>query len=330
MQKIGIIGAGDLGKTHIKYIREIPNLHLIGFYDMDQHHAKKVAKELEVKSFEHLEDLIDQTDVVDIATPTIAHYECAVKAIKKSKHVFIEKPVTYTINEAKSLMELALEANVKVQVGNYERFNPAFRATLPYFSQPMFIEAQRLTQFNPADSDVSVVMDLMIHDIDIILSVVKSPIKRISANGVAILNDTPDIASARIEFDNGCVANLTASRISLNTIRKARFYQRNSYITLDYYEKEANVIRLKEPDQAIDPSALIIDLEEAYGTKQIFIESPKIESVSSIQEELNSFCLSVTRNTPPEVSIEDGYHALCVANKILEKLKLSTNLVEAE
>ena len=224
MLKIGVLGAGHLGKIHLRLIKEIPQYELVGFYDPNPESAAKVSEEYETHAFESVQALIDACDVIDIVTPTLSHYECAAQAIKNSRHIFIEKPVTNTIEEAKSLMHLAEEANVKVQVGHVERFNPAFTAAQPYFNKPMFIEGHRLAQFNPRGTDVSVVLDLMIHDIDIILSVVKSNIKRISASGVAVVSDTPDIANARIEFDNGCVANLTASRISMKNMRKSRFF----------------------------------------------------------------------------------------------------------
>ena len=329
MLKIGVIGAGHLGKIHIKCIREIPDYQLVGFYDVDKTYAINTAKELGLKNFNSIDELVDAADIIDIVTPTISHYECAVKALKKSKHVFIEKPVTNTVEEAKNLIALKNEANVKVQVGHVERFNPAFRVAIPYFSQPMFIESHRLAQFNPRGTDVSVVLDLMIHDIDIILSVVKSNIKKISASGVAVVSDTPDIANARIEFDNGCVANLTASRISLKNMRKTRFFQKDAYISVDFYKKETGVVRLKNIIGEPDPLAVMIDLGKGKGSKQILIESPKVEETNAIKEELQSFYHSIINNTLPLVSIDDGYNALNMAYKIIEKLKLTTNLMES-
>ena len=244
MIKIGVLGAGHLGKIHIRLLKEIDKYELVGFYDADPEAAKEVEKEFGVKAFSSIESLIELVDAVDIVTPTITHYDCASKAIKNSKHIFIEKPVTNTIEEAKSLKGLSKEANVHVQVGHVERFNPAFIAARDYCSNPMFIETHRLAQFNPRGTDVSVVLDLMIHDIDIILSVVKSNIKRISASGVAVVSESPDIANARIEFDNGCVANLTSSRISMKNMRKSRFFQKDAYISVDFLDKKVDVIRL--------------------------------------------------------------------------------------
>ncbi len=323
MIKIGVIGAGHLGKIHIKLLKEIDKYELVGFYDASPDAAALVEKEFNVKRFETLESLLAEVDAVDIVTPTLAHYECASKAIRHSKHVFIEKPITTTIDEAKSLIGLSKEANVKVQVGHVERFNPAFLAARDYCSGPMFIETHRLAQFNPRGTDVSVVLDLMIHDIDVILSVVKSNIKRISASGVAVVSDSPDIANARIEFDNGCVANLTASRISMKNMRKSRFFQKDAYISVDFLDKKVDVIRLKNIEGEADPLAVTIDLGNGKGSKQIYFENPKTEPTNAIKMELEMFAESITNNTTPIVSADDGYKALDVAYKIIEKMKVT-------
>lgn len=324
MLKIAVLGAGHLGKIHLRLIQEIPDYELIGFYDPDPATAAAVVESMGIKHYPSLELLMQDVDVVDIVTPTVNHYECAVKALRLSKHVFIEKPLANTLVEAKEMMELAKEANVKVQVGHVERFNPAFKSAVSYIKQPMFIETHRLAQFNPRGTDVSVVLDLMIHDIDIVLSTVKSAIKKISTSGVAVVSDTPDIANARIEFDNGCVANLTASRISLKNMRKTRFFQKDAYISVDFLEKSSEVVRLKEitNDAIVDPLALTIELGEGKGTKQIYFENPKVESGNAIKDELMSFAKSIINNSTPEVSIEDGYHALQIAHQIADKLKL--------
>jgi predicted dehydrogenase len=321
MIKIGVLGAGHLGKIHIKLLKEISAFELVGFYDADIATGKKMAEELGVRCFENMDELIGLVDAVDVVTPTIAHYDCASRAIKKSRHTFIEKPVTTTIKEAKSLMKLAKEANVKVQVGHVERFNPAFLAAKDYCSHPMFIETHRLAQFNPRGTDVSVVLDLMIHDIDVILSVVKSPVKRISASGVAVVSDSPDIANARIEFDNGCVANLTSSRISMKNMRKSRFFQQDAYISVDFLDKKVEVIRLTPQEgESEDPFAVTIDLGNGKGTKRIYFENPTIHATNAIKMELEMFAESITNNTTPLVSINDGYNALDVAYKIIEKM----------
>ena len=327
MIKIGILGAGYLGKIHINLLKEIESYNLVGFYDSDPDAAALVEKEFNIKRFSSMETLLAEIDAVDIVTPTITHYNCASTAIKKSKHLFIEKPVTSTIEEAKSLIRLSKEANVKVQVGHVERFNPAFLAAREYCSNPMFIETHRLAQFNPRGIDVSVVLDLMIHDIDIILSVVKSDIKRISASGVAVISDSPDIANARIEFDNGCVANLTASRISMKNMRKSRFFQKDAYISVDFLDKKVDVIRLNAVEGEPDPLAVIIELGKDKGVKQIYFENPTITASNAIKMELESFSDSIIRNTTPLVSLDDGFKALNVAYKIIEKMKLTSNFI---
>jgi predicted dehydrogenase len=322
MVKIGVLGAGHLGKIHLKCIKQIKDYHIVGFYDPDKSTALKVEKEFEVKSFSSVEELTDAVDVVDIVTPTVSHFECASLAIRKSKHVFIEKPVVATPAEALTLITLADEANVKVQVGHVERFNPAFLAAKHSILHPMFIEAHRLAQFNPRGTDVPVVLDLMIHDIDIILSVVKSGIRKISASGVAVVSDTPDICNARIEFDNGCVANLTASRISLKNMRKTRFFQKDAYIAVDFLSKTTEIVRMQTLDTLPeDPFAMVLDAGNGKKPKQIYFEKPKIQDINAIQTELLSFLSAIQNNTNTEVTISDGYNALLVAHKILEKIE---------
>jgi predicted dehydrogenase len=331
MIKLGILGAGHLGKIHIRLAKEIKDFQLVGFFDEDSAVRELVAKEYNIKPFNTMDELISEVDAVDVVTPTIAHYKCAVHSIKKSKHVFIEKPVTTTLEEAKALMELSKEANVLVQVGHVERFNPAFIAGKDYCTNPMFIETHRLAQFNPRGTDVSVVLDLMIHDIDIILSVVKSNIKRISASGVAVVSDSIDIANARIEFNNGCVANLTASRISMKNMRKTRFCQKDAYISIDFLDKKTEVLRLKnittkEADE--NPLAMTIDLGNGKGMKQIYFENPSVPESNAIKAELEAFAKSIKQNSIPPVSIDDGYKALEVAYMIIDKIKTSSNFID--
>jgi len=322
MLKIGVLGAGHLGKIHIKCIREINEFEFTGFFDADIKTASQVEKEFGVPHYPSVDELIDAVDVVDIVTPTISHFECASRALKKARHVFIEKPVVATPEEARQLMVFADEANVKVQVGHVERFNPAFLAAQPYINKPMFIEAHRLAQFNPRGTDVPVILDLMIHDIDIVLSVVNSNIKRIFASGVSVVSDTPDIANARIEFDNGCVANLTASRISMKNMRKARFFQRDAYVAVDFLKKDVEIIRISDPPEIItDPFAMIIDLGGKRGKKQISVEKPEIVNLNAIKTELESFYQAIVNNTTPSVTINDGYDALNLAYQILGKMQ---------
>jgi predicted dehydrogenase len=328
MLRIGVLGAGHLGKIHIRLLLELTNeFSVVGFYDPNDANAAAVEEQFGLKRFHAIGELLDEVDCVDIITPTIAHFDCAAQALRKSKHVFIEKPVTETVEEARILMELAREADVKVQVGHVERFNPAFQAALPYFNKPMFIETHRLAQFNPRGTDVPVVLDLMIHDLDAILSVVKSGIKRISASGVAVVSDTPDITNARIEFDNGCVANLTASRISLKNMRKSRFFQKDAYISVDFLTKELEVVRMEDVQGEPDPLDIVFDMGDGKPVKKIFFDKPELEQINAIKEELRTFHEAIINDTVPVVPLEDGFRALDVAQKILDKLKSTGNLV---
>jgi len=321
MLKIGVLGAGHLGKIHIKCIEQVNDYELAGFFDPDEENANLVEKEHKIKKYSSIDSLIEDVDVVDIVTPTVSHYDCAVRSLKKFKHVFIEKPVVTSPEEAKELIEIAKEANVKVQVGHVERYNPAFIAAQDYLNKPLFIETHRLAQFNPRGTDVPVILDLMIHDIDIVLSVVKSTIKKIHASGVPVVSDTPDIADARIEFDNGCVANLTASRISIKNMRKSRFFQKDAYVSVDFLEKKTEIIRLKNVDPSnVDPLAMVIDLGNDKGSKQIYFENPEITPINAIKTELESFADAIIRNRIPDVTINDGYLALDVAYNIINKL----------
>ncbi|TVQ15419.1 MAG: gfo/Idh/MocA family oxidoreductase [Bacteroidetes bacterium] len=320
MNKIGVLGAGHLGKIHIKCIMESDKFELVGFYDPDQANANEVEKTFGIKKFSTAELLIDACDIIDIVTPTVSHFECASSALKKFKHVFIEKPLTTTTEEARVLINLAKEANVKVQVGHVERFNPAFLATMQHLDNPMFVEAHRLALFNPRGTDVPVILDLMIHDIDIVLSVIKSPVKRIHASGVAVVSDTPDIANARIEFNNGCVANLTASRISMKNMRKCRFFQKDSYIAIDFLKKESEIIRIKDAPENPGPFSMILDLGKDKSQKEILVEKPVIQPINAIKTELETFYESIVNDTDPLVTIEDGYHSLDLAYRIMEKI----------
>ncbi len=324
--KIGVLGAGHLGKIHIKCILASEKLSLTGFYDPDKDTAEAVSRTFGIRQFESDDELIAASEIVDIVTPTVSHYDCASKALKHTRHVFIEKPLTTTLYEARKLIELANEAHVKVQVGHVERFNPAFIAAKPYLSNPMFIEAHRLSQFNPRGTDVPVILDLMIHDIDIVLNVVQSGVKRILASGVAVVSDTPDIATARIEFNNGCVANLTASRISMKNMRKTRFFQHEGYIAVDFLTKETQIIRMKDAGACPDPLAMIIDMGPEKNQKQIFVEKPEIKSINAIKTELETFYDSISDNTEPLVTIADGYASLELAYQIMEKIDTNIKL----
>jgi len=316
MLKVGVLGAGHLGKIHLKLLHQSKKYELIGFYDPDIAIGQSVAKEFKYTYFEQLDALIDAVDVVDIVTPTLSHYNCAIKAITKGKHIFIEKPITNTVEEAEHIRLLVSENNLRGQVGHVERFNPAFKAVKSEIKHPMFIETHRLAEFNPRGTDVPVVLDLMIHDIDIILSVVKSPVLSVQASGVSVISETPDIANARIEFENGCVANLTASRISLKNMRKSRFFQKDVYISVDFLEKKTEVVKMKDASEFPDDFDMI--LQNAEGVKkQIYFENPKIAANNAILDELETFAEAIENNTKPIVTLRDGANALKVAHQII-------------
>jgi predicted dehydrogenase len=325
MIKIGLFGAGHLGKIHLKLLKQIADFEVVGFFDVHPEQSQKVEQEFGVKSYSSATDLINACEALDIVSPTTTHHELATLSLKNNKHVFIEKPISQTLEEAKEIIDLAATSNLKVQIGHVERFNPAFLAIKNYFNNPLFIETHRLAQFNPRGTDVSVVLDLMIHDIDIVLSVVKSKIKKIYASGVAVVSDTPDISNARIEFENGAVANITASRISLKNMRKSRFFQKDAYLAVDLLEKKTEVIKIKSIDkEPEDPFALTIDLLNK-GKKQIFFDHPKIEEINSIKMELESFAQSILTNTPTPVSATDGYAALDVAYTIMKQMQVGSS-----
>ena len=320
MLKIGVLGAGHLGKIHIKCIKQIERYELVGFYDPDAVTAKAVEEEMGLRCFASLETLIEAVQVVDIVTPTVQHFECASKALKLRRHVFIEKPIVATPEEASQLIKLADEAGVKVQVGHVERFNPAFIAAEPYIKAPKFVEAHRLALFNPRGTDVPVVLDLMVHDLDILFTIIDSPVKSVSACGVAIVSPTPDITNARIEFENGSVANLTASRISLKNMRKTRIFQKDAYITVDFLEKKTEITRIHDHEVTGYPYALTLDLADGQ-TRQITLEKPEIHPINAIQTELESFYDSIIHNTTPVVSIHDGVRVLNLAYDILKEVE---------
>lgn len=323
MLKIGVLGAGHLGKIHIRLLKEIDAFNLVGFFDPDTEKSLQTEKEFGIKAFPSMDALIDEVNVVDIVTPTLSHFECASRAVKKSRHIFIEKPLTNTLEEAENLVKLVEEAAVKAQVGHVERFNPAFVTANQLDLNPVFIESHRLSQFNPRGTDVSVVLDLMIHDIDIVLSLIKSNVKYISASGVDVMSETPDIASARIEFDNGAVVNLTASRISLKKERKMRLFQKNAYITIDFVNKQVKVFKLKNKEDAVnDPFK--IDLEQVNGKPQkvISYDMPKVSETNAIKSELEMFAQSIINDTAPVITVEDGFQSLKLAHQILNKINM--------
>lgn len=316
MLRVGVLGAGHLGKIHLRLLNESDKYELVGFYDADAINGKKVADEFGYHYYDNINKLIDAVDVVDIVTPTLSHFDCAKKAIEKGKHIFIEKPITNTYEEATALLELEKKYNVKGQVGHVERFNPAFSAVKHQINTPMFIESHRLAEFNPRGTDVPVVLDLMIHDIDAILSVVNSEVKQINASGVSVISKSPDIANARIEFENGCVANLTASRISLKNMRKSRFFQKDAYISVDFLEKKVEVVKMKDAPEEVGDFDMV--LQNAEGEKkQIYFENPEVGTNNAILDELESFADAIANDTTPIVSLKQGTQALKVALQII-------------
>lgn len=320
MLKVGVLGAGHLGKIHLRLLNQSKKYELVGFYDAFDENANKVAAEFGYKKFDSIADLIAAVDVVDIVTPTMQHFDCAKQVIEAGKHLFIEKPISNTVEEAEEIIALATKHNVKGQVGHVERFNPAFTAVKDQIKNPMFIETHRLAEFNPRGTDVPVVLDLMIHDIDAILSVVKSKVKSVHASGVSVLSQSPDIANARIEFENGCVANVTSSRISMKNMRKSRFFQKDAYISVDYLDKICEVVKMKEAPAV--PGDFDMILQNAEGEKkQIYFDNPNVQANNAILDELESFADAINNNTTPIVTLEDGTEALRVAYMIIKSMK---------
>ncbi|MEJ2162410.1 MAG: Gfo/Idh/MocA family oxidoreductase [Robiginitalea sp.] len=325
MLKAGVLGAGHLGKIHLRLLKESSLYDLIGFYDPDIIQGKTVSEEFGIPYFDNMNALIAAVDMVDIVTPTLSHYDCAKKAIEAGKHIFIEKPVTHTYEEARELIELLQQKGLKGQVGHVERFNPAFQAVQQQIEEPMFIECHRLAEFNPRGTDVPVVLDLMIHDIDIILSVVKSEVREIQASGVSVISNSPDIANARIAFENGCVANLTASRISLKNMRKSRFFQRDAYISVDFLERKVEVVKMKDAPEK--PGEFDMVLQNAEGLKkQIYFENPHIEKNNPILDELEQFAMAIENDGTPPVPVEQGAKALDVALRVIDAFGKSDTL----
>ena len=318
MLKVGLFGVGHLGKFHLNNWKEIAEVELIGFYDPSDANAVEITEKYGLKRFDDVSSLLDVIDAADIVAPTNHHFSLCEAAIRKGKHVFVEKPLANTIEEGRQIVKMVKEAGVKVQVGHVERFNPAYLAVKDLQMNPMFIEVHRLAQFNPRGTEVSVILDLMIHDIDIILSLVQGDVRNIYASGVAVMTETPDIANVRIEFDNGAVANLTSSRISMKRMRKMRLFQKDAYIGIDFLEKKTEIIKLKQPG---DDNAFSFDLETpGGGTKTIAVINPETKPVNAIKEELKSFVNAIENNKPTAVTEIDGYRAMEVAHKILEKI----------
>jgi predicted dehydrogenase len=321
MLKVGVFGTGHLGKFHLNNWKLIREAEIVGFYDPNDETAAAVSEKYQIPRFLDAEKLLDLCDAADIIAPTPFHFSLCEMAIRKGKHVFVEKPLANDMEEAKILLKLVKESNVKLQVGHVERFNPAFLALEGVDLHPMFIEVHRLAEFNPRGTEVSVILDLMIHDIDIILHIVKSEVKNIYSSGVAVMTDTPDIANVRIEFNNGCVANLTSSRISLKKMRKLRIFQKDAYIGVDFLAKKTEIISLNTGDSK---DGFSFDIETLNGTKSILVRNPEPPEVNAILMELEKFTESILQNKPTRVSELDGYRAMDIAHQILQKIKFNS------
>lgn len=317
--KTGLFGVGHLGKIHLSQWLSIRDVEVVGFYDPDDDQAATIEQQFQanLKRYTDPLALMQDCDAIDVVAPTTKHFELCEMAVRLGKHVFVEKPMTNSMDEARKLLKLLSETEIKFQVGHVERFNPAFLALQGFNLNPMFIEVHRLAQFNPRGTDVSVILDLMIHDIDIILSLVDAPVSRISASGVAVMSDTPDIANVRIEFHNGCVANLTSSRISLKKMRKVRLFQKDAYIGIDFLEKKTEIIKLKEPD---DKGLFSLDIDTSTGKKTIAIAHPPVKEINAIRMELELFRDAVLQDKPVPVTAYDAYQAMDVAHQILDKI----------
>lgn len=321
--RIALLGAGHLGKIHLKCILATQCWELAGFFDPDDKNAASATAQYGARHFKSLDKLLAEVDAVDIVTPTPAHFKMAAKAIRAGKHVFVEKPVTETVAEGKKLIQLANQYGVKVQVGHVERFNPAFQGIKDMVLNPMFIESHRLAAFQPRGTEVSVILDLMIHDLDLVLHLVKSPVAKVSASGVAVLSNTPDIANVRLEFANGAVANLTASRISMKQMRKMRLFQPDHYLSLDFLEKNAQIVRLFDQGASgLPPQDQLMEFETNAGKKWLHLSMPETEPSNAIQRELETFHDAIQNNTDPVVTLHDGFEALKLAHKILKEIAL--------
>ena len=318
MIKVGVIGAGHLGKIHLNILNN-SDFELIGFHDTDVFNSEKLSQEKGYSFFKELHLLIEKIDAAVIVSPTTTHFEIAKECINKGKHIFVEKPLTKDSNEAVLIETMAKKKGVIGQVGFVERYNEAFISCREFIKNPKFIESHRLSDFNPRGTDVSVIMDLMIHDIDIILSINKSNVKKIDASGVSIISSTPDIANARIEFEDGCIANLTSSRISLKKMRKTRIFQEDAYISINFLEKEFQVVKIRDKHKGEAESSLIVK-NNLGEEKVIFFENPKVQSINSIEAELNDFYESIKFKSDSKVSLNDGIKALEVAEEIMHQL----------
>jgi len=330
--KLGVAGVGHLGRLHATLYKEVKNAELIGIFDFDREKSKKLAEELGVESFQSLDEMLNKTNAINIVTPTSNHFETAKRALEKDCHLFIEKPITQTEEQAEKIISIAAEKNKILQIGHIERFNPAILALSDVEINPLFIESHRLASFNPRGTDVAVILDLMIHDLDLILSLVKSEPKNIEASGVGVISDTIDIANARIQFENGCVANITASRISTKKMRKMRIFQQNAYISLDFVDGFSEVYYIgKEEKKKFQDGTLAFSLgqiDTGKQNKEIRYNKLQRQGVNPLKFELESFTDCILTNTSPIVGGKEGLAALKLANRVLGKIKEHTQIIQ--
>ncbi len=319
VRKIALIGVGYIGKIHLGLLRNNPLWQVTGILDTDANETSVVTRQFGVHAFSSLEEALEASDVVDIATPSITHFDIACKAVLAGKHVFVEKPVTATLEEARELQSLIVKQGVVFQVGHVERFNPAFIAAKPYLDAPVFIEVHRLAQYNPRGTDVSVVLDLTMHDLDLITSIVDSPVKEIRVAGSAIVSAGVDLLNARLEFESGCVANITTNRMALRNSRKFRVFTRKNLVNINLLEKTTEVVRIR--DARPDSAHLVIDPGSGLPRKEIIFEQPVILPSNAINEELITFHNSISSNSATRVGIDDAVRTLELAFGIEEKLK---------
>jgi predicted dehydrogenase len=319
--RLGVAGLGRLGALHARMLAGLPGVTLAALYDTDLQRAEAAAREHGAAAAGSLDELLDSVDALTVATPTTDHAATAEAALLRKKHLFIEKPIARTVAEADRICARAREQGCVVQVGHIERFNPAVLAVERYIQDPMFVESHRLAQFNPRGTDVAVVLDLMIHDIDLILAFVRSPVERVDASGIAVVSDTVDIANARLQFENGCVANVTASRISQKKMRKMRLFQRNAYISVDFSDGAAEVFRLLEGDTPdVRGTMMLGQIGEGAKKRTIVYEQPEVKEVNALRHELSLFVEAARTGGPPAVSAEDGRRALAVAGLIMDSI----------
>ena len=314
MIKCGVIGVGHMGKHHTRILATMEKTRLVGISDIDEETGKKIAKTYNCKYFSNYIDLLKETNCVFVATPTNTHRDISIEALDAENHVFIEKPISFDLKEADEIIEKANKSKLLLQVGHIERFNPAILAAKKVIEKPLFIEAHRLSPFYGRGIDVSVILDLMVHDLDIILKTVESPIKSISAGGVPVLTDNIDIANARLEFENGAIANITASRISLMKVRKIRFWQNYSYVSVDCLNKKVNIFHreLKNDKPEINEEEVHVSTEEPlFLQNKAFIDA----------------CLD---EKPIQVSPKEARNALALAHKILEEIKTRAKKVNID